>query len=103
MPLLYLSASTRRVLPRRILQLASLGLAGLLAGLLAGCSSDDSSLQLLQSHNDTDWQTTSSYASATAAVGPTSSIHAPHARPCEAGPCVIQVSAPRHPSHHRDQ
>jgi hypothetical protein len=102
MSLLHLSASTRRVLPSRLLQLASFALVGLLVGLLTGCSSG-SSVQLLQSRNDTDWQTTSTYASATATLGPASPLHAPHARPCDAGPCVIQVSTPRHPSHHSAQ
>jgi hypothetical protein len=102
MSLLHLSASTRRTLPRRLLQLASLGLAGLLAGLLVGCSSNTSA-QLLLSRNDTDWQTTSSYASATATLGPSGSLHAPHARPCDSAPCVIQVSTARHTSQHSAQ
>ncbi|MGD0797592.1 MAG: hypothetical protein ABR910_07695 [Acidobacteriaceae bacterium] len=93
---LHPSPSTRRVLPRRLLQLTSLCLAGLLAGLLAGCSSDTSA-QLLRPHNDTDWQTTSNYASATASLGPNNSVRVPHIRSCEAGPCELRVSS-THPS-----
>jgi hypothetical protein len=91
---LYLSASTPRGLPRRLHQLTSLSLAGLLASLLAGCSSSNGP-ELTSLRNDTDWQTTSSYASANAALGPTNSIRAPHIGSCVSAPCELRVSANR--------
>jgi hypothetical protein len=69
---------------RRLIKLASFGLAGLLAGLLSGCSSDS---HPLLSHNDTDWQTSSTYASATAALHPGSVARSPRSHPCFAAPC----------------
>jgi hypothetical protein len=97
MPPLPLSSFKRRTLPRRLLQLAGLGLAGLIAGLLAGCSSDTSA-QMVYPRNDTDWRTSSNYASATASLGPESYSHTPHLRSCLAAPCEVRVSAVR-PSH----
>jgi hypothetical protein len=91
---LHLSASTPRVLPRRLLKLTSLSLAGLLAGLLAGCSSSNGP-ELTSLRNDTDWQTTSSYASANAALGPSNSTRAPHIGSCVSAPCELRVSATR--------
>jgi hypothetical protein len=94
MSVLPLSSSTRRVLPRRLLQLASLGLAGLLAGLLAGCSSSDGT-EFTSLHNDTDWQMTSNYASAAGSLGPSNSIRSPHLSSCVAAPCEVRVSTGR--------
>jgi len=91
---LHLSTSTPRILPRRLVQLTSLSLAALLAGLLAGCSSD-SGTELTSLRNDTDWQTTSSYASANAALGPSNSMRAPHIGSCASAPCELRVSANR--------
>ena len=69
MSILQHSRKTQRLLPRRLIQLASLGLAGLLAGLLAGCSSGQAGV-LLPGHLDTDWETIPTYASATADMAP---------------------------------
>lgn len=93
MSVLHLSASTPCLLRRR-LQLTSLSLAGLLAVLLAGCSSG-SGTELTSLRNDTDWQTTSSYASANAALGPSNSIRAPRIGSCASAPCELRVSSNR--------
>jgi hypothetical protein len=84
---------------RRILQLASLGLAGLLAGLLTGCSSNTAA-QVLSPRVDTDWQTASTYASATAALPPRSAARSAHVRPCLAAPCELTATSSRARSHH---
>jgi hypothetical protein len=97
MSLLHPFPSTRSSLPRRLLQLASLGLAGLLVGVLAGCSSSDRT-ELTSLHNDTDWQMTSDYASATAALGASNSIRSPRVSSCVSAPCEVRVSA-SHISH----
>ena len=94
MSLLHPFPSTRSSLPRRLLQLASLGLAGVLAGVLAGCSSDPGP-ELTSLHNDTDWQMTSDYASAAGALGPSNSIRSPHLSTCVAAPCEVRVAAGR--------
>jgi hypothetical protein len=85
MSLLHPSPTTRR-----LLKIASLGLAGLLAGLLTGCTSSIPNIHISVSpKNDTDWQTSSTYASATASFPPRNATRtAPHI-------------SPRHPSHHR--
>jgi hypothetical protein len=90
MSLLHTSPSACRILPRRLLQLASLGLAGV----LAGCSADPGP-ELTSLHNDTDWQMTSGYASAAGAIGPSSSIRSPHLSACLSAPCAVRVSASR--------
>jgi hypothetical protein len=85
MSLLHPSTTTRR-----LLKIASLGLAGLIAGLLTGCTSSVPSIHI-SPKNDTDWQTSSTYASATASLPPRNAARtAPHI-------------SPRHPSalHHR--
>ena len=84
---------------RRLLKIATLGFAGLLAGLLSGCSSN-SAAQLLQPRIDTDWQTTSTYASATAVLPPRSAVRSAHARVCSAAPCEQRVAGNR-AHHHR--
>jgi len=73
------SPTTRRLLSRRLIQIASLGLAGLLAGLLTGCSSATAA-RFLQPHPDTNWQTASTYASATASLPPRNAARSAHAR-----------------------
>jgi hypothetical protein len=99
MSILHPSAASRRVPSRRLIQIASLGLAGLLAGLFAGCSSSTASL--ITPRNDTDWITSSNYASATASYGLAGSTREPHLRPCAVGPCEIRVSgSSSHASHH---
>jgi hypothetical protein len=86
---------------RRLLQLASLGLAGLVAGLLTGCTST-SAAHLLQSRNDTDWQTSSTYASATAGLSQRAAVHAAQVRPCYGANCDFRPAASHtHPSAHR--
>jgi hypothetical protein len=86
---------------RRILQLASLGLAGLIAGLLTGCTSASAS-RFLQPHNDTDWQTSSTYASATAALSSREVAHTTHAHACYGASCDVHSAANRtHSSSHR--
>jgi hypothetical protein len=104
MSILHPSRTTRRLLPRRLIQLASLGLAGLLAGLLAGCSSIQTGSPagaLLPGHLDTDWDTIPTYASATAEMAPGSISRTAHIRPCYASPCRSGVAAPHlHPTHH---
>jgi hypothetical protein len=54
---------------RLFIKLGSLSLAGLLAGLLTGCTSASAPVDL-GSHNDTGWQTSQTYASATADMSP---------------------------------
>ena len=86
---------------RRLLQLASLGLAGLIAGLLTGCTSSATG-QLLQPHNDTDWQTSSTYASATAGLSTRAALHAAQVRPCYGANCEFRpVASHTHPSARR--
>jgi hypothetical protein len=85
---------------RRLLKIASFGLAGLIAGLLTGCSS--ATPQVLQSHNDLDWRTSSTYASATASLPPSSAMRSAHTHPCFSSPCTLHTTANRiHPSYHR--
>jgi len=85
---------------RRLLKIASLGLAGLLAGLLSGCSSNTAA-RLLRPYNDTDWQTSSTYASATASLQPRSPDRTAHIRPCAAAPCELHTTSSRtHPTTH---
>ena len=84
---------------RRLLKIASLGLAGLLAGLLTGCNSTTASL--VTAHNDTGWETSSTYASATASLPPRGSMSDTHVRPCYAAPCESRgatnhTPTPRH-------
>jgi hypothetical protein len=78
---------------RRLLKIASLGLAGLLAGLFSGCSSTSASL--IQPHTDTAWQTSSTYASATASLPPRTTAHSGHTRACFAAPCEPHAAASR--------
>jgi hypothetical protein len=59
---------------RRLIQLASLSLAGLIAGLLTGCSSESTPGDL-SSRNDTGWQTSQTYAAATADLSPARITH----------------------------
>jgi hypothetical protein len=100
MSVLQPSRKTQRLLPRRLIQLASLGLAGLLAGLLAGCSSSQTGA-LLPGHLDTDWDTIPTYASATAEMAPGSVSRTARMRPCYSAPCHSNVAAPHlHPDHH---
>ncbi len=85
----------------RLLKLASLGLAGLVAGLLTGCTST-SAAHLLQPRNDTDWQTSSTYASATAGLSQRAAVHAAQVRPCYGEYCDFRPAPSRaHPSAHR--
>jgi hypothetical protein len=91
---------TRRTLPRRLIQLASLGLAGLLAGLLTGCTSS-STARLLNPQVDTDWQTSSTYASATASLPPASVSRSALAHGCYTAPCELRTSSSHtHSSNH---
>ena len=86
---------------RRLLQLASLGLAGLIAGLLTGCTSATAA-PLLQPRNDTDWQTSSTYASATAGLSTRAAAHAAQVRPCYGANCEFRPAPSHtHPSAHR--
>jgi hypothetical protein len=85
---------------RRLLKIASFGLAGLLAGLLSGCSS--ASAGRLLSHNDTDWQTSSTYASATASLHQSGAARSARSHPCFTAPCALHTPANRtHPTYHR--
>ncbi len=88
---------------RRLLKLVSIGLAGLFTSLLTGCTS--TSTHLLQSRNDTDWQTFSTYASATAGLPPRAAAHATHAaqaRRCYGANCDFHPAPNRsRPSAHR--
>jgi hypothetical protein len=84
---------------RRLLKIASFGLAGLLAGLLTGCTSNPAA-GLLPLPNDTDWQTSSTYASATAPFTPRGVSHASRTPSCNA--CNLRPAATHsHPSSHR--
>lgn len=78
---------------RRILQIASLGLAGLLAGLLTGCS--NLSARLSVAPNDTDWQTSSTYASATSSMSPRAAVRSTHVHLCDGAVCAPRVAAER--------
>jgi hypothetical protein len=81
---------------RRLLQLASLGLAGLLAGLFSGCSSASAQVDL-GSRNDTSWQTPQTYASATAEQPQARIVHAsPHSRNSDASRQASMPSGHRH-------
>jgi hypothetical protein len=85
---------------RRLLKIASLGLAGLLAGLLAGCSANPAGL-ILPGHLDTDWETIPTYASATAEMARGSISRTARVRPCYAATCHSDIAAPHsHPTHH---
>jgi hypothetical protein len=84
---------------RLLLRIAPLGLAGLLAGMLSGCSSNTAA-QMLQPRIDPDWQTTSTYASATAILPARSAVRSAHARVCSAAPCEQRVAGNR-THHHR--
>ncbi len=99
MSLRYPSATTRS-----LLKIASIGLAGLFAGLLTGCSSTTAA-HLLHPRNDTDWQTFSTYASATAGLPPRVAAHATHsaqAHPCLGASCNPRpVASHPHASAHR--
>jgi hypothetical protein len=102
MSVLHPSRTTRRRLPRRLIQIASLGLAGLLAGLLVGCSANPTGL-ILPGHEDTDWYTIPTYASETANIAPGSISRSAHVRPCFAAPChSAMASVHLHPSHHHN-
>jgi hypothetical protein len=57
----------------------------LLAGLLTGCNGLGSRLTV--SPNDTDWQTSSTYASATAGMTPHSAVRSARLRLCDGAPC----------------
>ena len=48
-------------LARRIVKVASLGIAGLIAGLLSGCSSTSSALNFMHHRNDVAWQASLTY------------------------------------------
>jgi hypothetical protein len=86
---------------RRLLKIASIGLAGLLAGLLTGCNSNATS-HFLAPRNDTDWQTSSTYASATSSMAPRDAMRSAHAHPCFAAPCGVHAAANHSPApHHR--
>ena len=78
---------------RRILQIASLGLAGLIAGLLSGCSA--SGIRDFVKPNDTDWQTSSTYASATTELPPREAVRSPHLHLCSGGPCPVRIETER--------
>jgi len=62
-------------IPRRLVQIASLAVAGL----LAGCSGTEA--RLLAPQNDTGWQTSQTYASATASIPPRRAGHTVSVRP----------------------
>lgn len=81
MSLLHSSATTRR-----LLKIATLGLAGLLAGLLTGCSSKTAA-RLVEPKVDKDWQTSSTYASAVAAAPARGALRSTRDRPCFAASC----------------
>jgi len=79
----------------RSIRLASLGLAGLLAGLFCGCSATPAPVDFSR-HNDTNWQVPQTYASATADL--------PQARMAHASPHLRNTGASRAisaPSGHR--
>lgn len=78
---------------RRILQIASLGLAGLIAGLLSGCSRTKPELPAVR--NDTDWQTSSTYASATSAIPPRDAARTARIRFCSGEPCGTHMISER--------
>jgi hypothetical protein len=75
---------------RRLIKLASLGLAGLIAGLFTGCTSVNNKVT---SSNDTDWQIPSSYASATATISPRNAERTPHMHMCYGAPCTTPHAA----------
>jgi len=65
---------------RRLIKLASLSLAGLIAGLLSGCTSATAPVEFGRPL-DTGWQTAQTYAAATAELPPNRIAHpSPHLR-----------------------
>lgn len=74
---------------RRVLQIVSLGLAGLLAGLLSGCSASNPRIAIAP--NDTDWRTPSTYASAITSMPPRSAVRSGHLRLCGGATCAAPV------------
>jgi hypothetical protein len=91
MSLLHPSRATRT-----LLKLASFGLAGLLAGLLTGCSSNSNRLL---THNDTYWHPASTYASATSSLPPRNTVRSTHTRPCFDAACQLHATTAHF--HHR--
>ncbi len=82
---------------RRLAQLASLGLAGFLAGLFSGCSSATAPVDF-STHNDTSWQIPQTYASATAELPQARVAHAsPHLRTTGASRAASVSYGRRHP------
>ncbi|MDP9039209.1 MAG: hypothetical protein M3O02_08050 [Acidobacteriota bacterium] len=77
----------------RLLKLASLGLAGLVAGLLTGCSGASGRLGV--SPNDTGWHTSSTYASATSGGSPPSVVRSAHLHLCDGSPCDARLTTER--------
>ena len=90
---------------RNLIKIASLGLAGLLAGLLAGCNSADASIRTSRTHAATDSPSPAPYA--TQPTGLPKSIeatqipalrHPPSARRVGSAHTVSQTAAPYGPS-----
>jgi hypothetical protein len=85
---------------RRLLKIASLGLAGLIAGLLTGCNPNEDGPGIF-THVDTDWRTPSTYASATASAPPSSASHNAHTNLCYSASCNSRSATTHtHLSHH---
>jgi hypothetical protein len=78
---------------RRVIEIASLALAGLIAGLLAGCSGSSSHVAVAP--NDTGWSTPSTYASAIATMPPRTAIRSARLHLCSGVPCPTPVGAER--------
>lgn len=78
---------------RLVIRIASFGLAGLLAGLLSGCSGTETRAALAP--NDTGWMTPSTYASAVQSLPPRNAVRSGHLRLCSGAPCPVHAEAER--------
>jgi hypothetical protein len=90
---------------RNLIKVASLGLAGLLAGLLAGCNSADASIRTSRTHSATDSLSPDGYATqptdlpkSIEATQIPALRHPPSARRVGSAHTISQTAAPYGPS-----
>ncbi len=76
---------------RPLVQRVPLGLALLFAGVLTGCSGAPSRLSV--THNDTGWQTSSTYASATSEMSPRTAVRSTRVHLCDGAVCSPPVTS----------
>lgn len=70
-----------------------LGLSALFAAAFSGCSAETAKMAF--SANDTGWQTTSTYASATAGMSARDAVRSARVHLCSGSPCASRVAAER--------